>query len=98
MGYDRAGCVTARSAQDGCIMIFAVLSTMLALFLDLLHAVTCSEHDKTIEIAVLRHQLRLFERTASRKPRLSRWDKLVLATIVANYRALARALVLVKPE
>jgi len=79
-------------------MLFSVLSAMLALLLDLLHAATRGEHDKTIEIVALRHQLRLYERTASRKPRLSRWDKVVLATIVAKYRVLTRALVLVQLE
>ncbi len=71
-------------------MLFSVLSAMLALLLDLLHAATRGEHDKTIEIVALRHQLRLYERTASRKPRLARWDKVVLATIVAKYRVLTR--------
>ena len=79
-------------------MLFAVLSATLALLLDLLHAMTRGEHDKTLEIVVLRQQLRRYERTVSARPRLSRWDKMVLATIVAKYRALASALVLVQPE
>lgn len=78
-------------------MLFSALSATLALLLDLLHAATRGEHDKTIEIVALRHQLRLYARTASRKPRLSRWDKVVLATIVATYRVLTRALMLVQP-
>jgi putative transposase len=79
------------------LMLFAVLSTTLTLLLDLLHAVTRSEHDKTLEIVVLRQQLRRYERSMARPPRLSRWDKVVLATIVAKYRALVSALVLVQP-
>ena len=78
-------------------MLFAAVSTLLALIFDLLHAMTRGEHDKTLEIVVLRQQLRRYERTASARPRLSRWDKLVLATIVAKYRALASGLVLVQP-
>ncbi len=77
-------------------MLFSILSATLALILDLLRAATRGEHEKTLEIAVLRHQLRLYERTGPRKPRLSRWDKVVLATLVAKYRDLSRALVLVQ--
>jgi putative transposase len=79
-------------------MLFAAVLTMLALLCDLLHAMTRGEHDKTLEIVVRRQQLRRYARTASAKPHRSRWDKLVLATIVAKYRALASALVLVQPE
>jgi len=79
-------------------MLFAVLSATLALLLDLPHALTRGEYDKTLEIVVLRQQLRRYERTASPRPRLARWDKMVLATLVAKYRALASTLVLVQPE
>ncbi len=79
-------------------MLFALLSATLALLLDLLHADMRGEHDKMLEIVVLRHQLCRYGCLASPKPRLSRWDKVVLATIVAKYRDLANALVLVKPD
>ena len=46
-------------------MFFAAVSTMLALIFDLLHATTRGEHDKTLEIVVLRQQLRRHERTCA---------------------------------
>jgi transposase InsO family protein len=66
---------------------------MLALVLDLLHAMTRSEHDKTREIVVLRQQLRRYERTVSARPRLSRWDRLVLVrpeTVLRWHREIVR--------
>lgn len=73
------------------------LSATLPLILDLLRPAARGEHDKALEIAVLRHQWRPCERTGTRKPRLSRRDEVVLAALVAKCRDLSRALVLVQP-
>ena len=66
-------------------MLFAVLSATFTLLLDLLHAVARREHDKTLEIVVFRQQLRLYARTVSPKPRLSRRGKVVLAPHIAPW-------------
>ncbi len=42
--------------------------------------------------------MRLYRRQATRAPRLSRWDMVLLAAIVARYRALASAVVIVQPD
>ncbi len=46
---------------------------------------------------MLRQQLRIVLRKAPSTPRLSRWEKVTLATLGARCRDLAQALVLVKP-
>jgi putative transposase len=40
----------------------------------------------------------MYQRQAKQAPRLTRWDKVVLAAIVTRYRALASAVVIVRPE
>ena len=51
-----------------------------------------------VEVIVLRQQVRMYQRQATRAPRLPRWDKVLLAAIVARYRALAGAIVIVQPD
>jgi len=61
---------------------------------------------KDLEIALLRHQIRLLLRRSSRPPRLSRWEKLTIAVLVAKLGRvvasprdrLSRAVLLVQPE
>ena len=65
-----------------------------------------AECGKDLEIALLRHQLRLLQRRSPRPPRLSRWEKLTLAVLVAKLERsvadsrcrLSRAVLLVRPE
>ncbi len=64
-------------------MPFFALHVVLAFVLDLVHALTCSDHDKTVELRLLRQQLRLYERTA-KQPRPSRWEKVLLASLAAR--------------
>ena len=79
-------------------MPFALLFAAFALVLDLLHAATRGQRDLAVEVVVLRQQVRMYQRQATRAPRLSRWDKVLLAAIIARYRALASAVVIVQPD
>jgi hypothetical protein len=86
-------------------MFWSVLAHLAALLLDLVSARRQSEGAKDLEIAVLRHQLRMLERRRPR-PRIARWEKLVLALLATKLRrgtmgarqAWTRSLVLVTPE
>ncbi len=79
-------------------MPFALLFATFALVLDLLHAATRGRRDLAVEVVVLRQQVRMYQRQATRAPRLTRWDKVLLAAIVTRYHALASAIVIVRPD
>src|SRR6476659_5615665 len=79
-------------------MPFALLFAAFALVLDLLHAVTRSRRDLAVEVVALRQQVRMYQRQATRAPRLARWDKVLLVAILTRYRALASAVVIVQPD
>ena len=64
-------------------MPFLVLQVVFSFLLDLLLALRRNDHDQTIEVVLLRQQLRLYERQA-RQPRPSRWEQVVLATLAAR--------------
>ena len=86
-------------------MFWSVLAQLVAVLLDLLTARRQPEGAKDLEIAVLRHQLRMLERRQP-PPRLARWERLTLVLLVTRLRRLAlgtrerwsRSLVLVTPE
>ena len=86
-------------------MFWSVVAHLAALLLDLVMARRQSEGAKDLEIAVLRHQLRMLERRRPH-PRLSRWERLTLALLATKLRhltsdarqRLSRCLVLVEPE
>ena len=87
-------------------MLWAVLTHLVEFVVDLIAGARHTTDAKDLEIAVLRHQLRLLLRRAGRPPRLSRWEKLSLAVLAAKLgRAVAGsrgrlslALLLVRPE
>ena len=79
-------------------MPFLAFHRLLAFSLDLLHVPIRSKQDQALEVLLLRQQLRIAQRTMSPAPRLSRWEKVVLAALGARCRDLADALVLVQPE
>ncbi len=93
------------SITRGGAMFWSVLAQLVAVLLDLLTARRQPEGAKDLEIAVLRHQLRMLERRQPR-PRLARWERLTLVLLVTRLRRLAlgtrerwsRSLVLVTPE
>ncbi len=51
---------------------------------DLIVGARRTEGAKDLEIALLRHQLRLLLRRAGRPQRLSRWEKLTLTVLAAK--------------
>ena len=64
------------------------------------------DRDKNLEVLLLRHQIRLLQRHQPRPPRLSRWEKLILAVLVTKLaqrtsgsgRRLDQLIVLFRPE
>ena len=68
-------------------MFWSALAHLLALLLDLSTARRQPASAKDLEIAVLRHQLRVALRRQPR-PRLTRWEQLTLALLVAKLRHL----------
>src|SRR3712207_2623093 len=87
-------------------MLWAVLTQLVGLVVDLVVGARRTADAKDLEIALLRHQLRLLQRRSSHPPRLSRWEKLTLAVLVpklgrsvAGARShLASVVPLVRPE
>ena len=84
------------TTQDSLPMPFLVLHVVVSFFLDLAHVRTRSEHDQALELALLRQQLRLYERTA-KQPRPSRWEKVALAALAAKLPDLARVALVFTP-
>ncbi len=78
-------------------MPFFALHVVFAFVLDLVHALTPGDHDKTVELLLLRRQLRLYERKAQ-QPRPSRWEKLVLASLAARLPDLSRVCLVFTPD
>src|SRR4051794_29841116 len=87
-------------------MLWAVLLHLVGLVVDLIAGARRTADAKDLEIALLRHQLRLLQRRLPHSPRLSRWEKLTLAVLVARLGdlvassrvRLSRAVLLVRPE
>ena len=87
-------------------MIFSVFARLFSVLLDLLALLARSEHEKELEILLLRQQIRIMQRTRTRPPRLFWWEKVPLARLSArlvrgatNSRArLSQSLLLFTPE
>jgi putative transposase len=87
-------------------MVWCVLLHLVGLIVDLLSGARRKDDEKDLQIALLRHQVRLLQRRVPRPPRLSRWEKLTLAALTARLvritkqprSALARVVLLVQPE
>jgi len=87
-------------------MFWAVLTHLAGFVVDLIGGAQRTADAKDLEIALLRHQLRLLQRRSPRAPRLSRWEQLTLAVLAAKLGRLAagsrghlsRAVLLVWPE
>ena len=77
-------------------MPFFALHVVFAFVLDLVHALTRSDHDRALELLLLRQQLRLYERQAQ-QPRPSRWEKVLLASLAAKLPDLARVALVFTP-
>src|SRR5215216_6557273 len=77
-------------------MPFLVLRVVFSFVLDLAHVLRHSDHDKDVELVLLRQQLRLYERQAS-QPRPSRWEKVLLASLAAKLPDLSRVCLVFTP-
>ncbi len=65
-------------------MIFFLLARAMSLWLDLITLVGRSDHDKDIEILLLRQHLRILQRHQHHVPRSSRWEKLTLLVLLSK--------------
>ena len=87
-------------------MTFAVFANFISVLLDLLGLLARTEHNKDLEILLLRQQLRIMQRTRAHPPRLTWWEKLPLSILaaklvqgVSNSRArLSQSMILFTPE
>ena len=87
-------------------MLWAIFTHLTGFVVDLIVGTRRAGQAKDLEIALLRHQVRLLQRRASGPPHLSRWERLTLAVLAtrlsrltASPRALlARAVLLAQPE
>src|SRR3954470_2826795 len=85
-------------------MGWRVLLHLVEFIVDLLGGARGNDEEKDLQIALLRHQVRLLRRRSPRPPRLSRWEKLTLAALTARLARLtdraqlAQIMLLVWPE
>lgn len=87
-------------------MIYQLIAQLFSLLLDLFTTKLRSEQQKDLEILLLRQQLRILQRRSPKPPQLSRWEKLGLAILAANFTRFGRgaktklhdALLLFKPD
>ncbi len=70
-------------------MMFLLLAHAFSLLLDLMLLARQTDHDKDVEILLLRQQLRLLQRKQSHPPRLSRWEKLTLLVLAGKLTAMS---------
>src|SRR3712207_864156 len=69
-------------------MLFFLLAHVFSLLLDLIRLGHRAEHDKDVEIVLLRQQLRILQRKQPHAPRISRWEKLTLVVLVGKLTGL----------
>ena len=84
-------------------MICFRFSQALSMLLDLLWLGRRADHDKDLEILLLRQQLRILQRKQPHTPRISRWQKLMLLGLAGKLTSstrvrLGQAVPLFKPE
>jgi putative transposase len=85
-------------------MVWFVVMHLAGLIVDLIGGAHGEAEEKDLQIALLRHQVRLLQRRLPRPPRLSRWEKLTLAVLTARLARLtdrtqlAQIMLLVRPE
>ena len=61
-----------------------MLAHLFSVLLDLFGLLARTEHEKDLEILLLRQQLRIMRRAHTRRPRLSWWEKLPPAILAAK--------------
>jgi putative transposase len=77
-------------------MPFLALHAVCSFLLDLAHVLTRSEQEKSVELVLLRQQLRLYERKTT-QPRPSRCEKVLLASLAARLPDLSRVALVFSP-
>ena len=65
-------------------MTFAVFAHLFSVLFDLLRLFARSNHEKDLEILLLRQQLRILQRNRTHPPRLAWWEKVPLAMLVGK--------------
>lgn len=72
-------------------MCFFVLAQAFSLLLDLISVRCRPDHNKDVEILLLRQQLRILQRKQPHAPRISRWEKLTLVVLAGQLTGLTTA-------
>jgi putative transposase len=84
-------CAEYSRRNDG-LMAYSLLTFFLTFLLDVFTVRHRQDHDKDLEILLLRQQLRIVQRRQKRGPAIPRWQKLPLAVLAARLlRAGAKA-------
>ena len=73
-------------------MVFATVTFFLSFLVDILRMKPKNIHDKDLEIALLRQQLRIVARGQTRGPSIPRWQKLTLAILASRLKNVREAL------
>lgn len=71
-------------------MIYFIFAQALSLLLDLFTATRLSDHQKDMEILLLRQQIRILQRKFTRPPRIHRWEKCIIAMLAIRFRDLTK--------
>ena len=71
-------------------MIYFVFAQLFSFLLDLFTTTHSPEYEKDLQLLLLRQQLRIFQRkqAQTQRPRISRWEKSILAVLSARLKAL----------
>ena len=81
--------------------MWSILAQIFWLGLDIVGVFRQSDREQAVEVLLLRQQLRIVQRQQKRPPRVSRWEKLTLAVLVARLKGRGRLkdiMLLFKPE
>lgn len=71
-------------------MLYFVFAQALSLLLDLFTNTHLSNHEKDVQILLLRQQIRILQRRQAQPPRLCRWEKSVLAVLTVRLKSLTQ--------
>ncbi len=66
------------------IMMILLLARAFSLVLDLIWLNRRADHDKDVEILLVRQQLRILQRKQPQPPRISRWEKLTMVVLAGK--------------
>ena len=67
-------------------MLFRLLMLFFSLTLDLLAIIRVPDHDKDLEIIILRQQVRILQRKVKTTPRVTDPERMVLATLTNKFK------------